>query len=400
MSTICIAGKNNIAVDVMLYCLSNYKDSRILCITDRNETGINSWQKSLEWFAKKNGVDVVGLNDVYDIDDLIFLSTEFDRIVKPEKFKSESLYNIHFSLLPKYKGVYTCVLPILNGEEKTGVTFHKIRAGIDTGEIIDQEELEIKAEDSSFDLYQKLITLGTEVVIRNLNNVVCRNVKAKQQEKKGSTYYSRDAIDYNNLMLDVNCTAFQIQNQIRAFCFRPYQILNWNGEDYIEAEILDNISGIKPGSIVEDNSIYTVISSVDYDVKLYKNVFEDLLNCISNSNNVRAKELCSCREVIKAKDEHGWTALTVAVYNNNIEMVEFLLRKGADVFCLNNNGTTLLMYAKDAAVNSNNWDVFELLLNKGLSTMTRDYYGKRICDYIDSYDYIPPKIAEIIRGCK
>ncbi|MBQ8080233.1 MAG: hypothetical protein IJ236_09800 [Oscillospiraceae bacterium] len=74
---------------------------------------------------------------MYDTEDLIFLSAEFDRLIRPDKFRSQELYNIHFSLLPRYKGCYTSVHPLLHGDTTTGVTFHRIRRGIDTGEIID-----------------------------------------------------------------------------------------------------------------------------------------------------------------------------------------------------------------------------------------------------------------------
>ena len=127
MKTICIAGKNDIAVNILLYCIKFYYKCRIVCVVNMNEPGINTWQKSLKWFAEKNGVEILSLNDVYEIEDLLFLSLEFDRIIRPEKFKSTLLYNIHFSMLPKYKWMHTSVLPILYCEENTGVTLHRIR---------------------------------------------------------------------------------------------------------------------------------------------------------------------------------------------------------------------------------------------------------------------------------
>ena len=52
MKTICIAGKNDIAVDVLRYCMDHYPGFRILCITNRTETGVNSWQRSFQFFAQ------------------------------------------------------------------------------------------------------------------------------------------------------------------------------------------------------------------------------------------------------------------------------------------------------------------------------------------------------------
>ena len=154
MSTLCIGGKNNITVNVLEYARTAFPDVRIVCIPDRCDDGVNKWQRSVIDYCKNTGIEIVSLEDVYEIEDLVFVSTEFDRIIKPEKFKSSNLYNIHFSLLPKYKGMFTSVLPILNGDEKSGVTFHRIRAGIDTGEIIDQLSFEIKHDWNSLDLYE------------------------------------------------------------------------------------------------------------------------------------------------------------------------------------------------------------------------------------------------------
>jgi methionyl-tRNA formyltransferase len=104
MKTICLAGKHDIAVNILLYCLEHYEKKYIKCILNRNETGRNSWQKSLKWFAEKKDVEIIELEDAYNIKDMIFLSLEFDQIIIPERFQTTELYNIHFSLLPKYKG--------------------------------------------------------------------------------------------------------------------------------------------------------------------------------------------------------------------------------------------------------------------------------------------------------
>lgn len=379
MKTICIAGKNSIAVDVLKYCIDNYNQYKLVCVLNRNECGYNSWQKSLKWFAEKWNIKIVGLEDVYELEDLIFLSVEFDRIVNPARFKSEDLYNIHFSLLPKYKGCYPSVLPILNDEGETGVTFHKIRRGIDTGEIIDQQAFSIDANDSSLDVYYKLINNGTEVVKRNIKKILNGDVSYIPQKKEKSFYYPSGYIDYKNLSLDVNCTAYQISNQIRAFNFRPYQVLTWNSEKYIDCEILETVSEMKPGTVIEDNSIYTIISTIDYDAKIYKDLFEKACELAKKGEDF--SELCESREMIKARNEKGWSLLTIAVYNNNIKMVKWLINKGADINIVNNNGTTLLMYAKDCYVNTGDSTVFEYLLDIGVNVDVCDYTGKKLIDY-------------------
>ena len=88
MKTICVAGKNDIAVNVLLHLLKFYSHEFKLVVTcNSNENGINSWQKSLRYFAKQYNVPEVKLTDLYEIADLIFISCEFDKFMKRENFE-------------------------------------------------------------------------------------------------------------------------------------------------------------------------------------------------------------------------------------------------------------------------------------------------------------------------
>lgn len=381
MRTICIAGKNDIAVDVLLYCINKFYDYKIVCITNKNDPAINTWQRSLKWYAQRKQIPIVSLEDVYEIEDLLFLSLEFDRIIKPDRFKSTNLYNIHFSMLPQYKGMYTSVLPILDGKNFTGVTLHRIDAGIDTGDIVVQKKVEILHDDTALDLYRKLISEGTKIVIEQVENLLRREVTAYPQDWKESTYYSKKEIDYNDITIKLNETAYQIGKQIRAFCFRPYQIMKWNGCGYIACKILNERSTLKPGTIIEDTDIYTEVATVDYNVRLYKDVLSRLFEFIKLQKNDEAKRCCYSEKIINDKDEHGWTALTVAVYNNNFEMTEYLVNHGGDTQVVNNNGTTLLMYAKNCFTRTGDATIFEYLLQIGLDPEEKDYYEKTVNDY-------------------
>ena len=162
--TIIIAGKNNIAVDILEFIIS--KKYKVFVIFNRTENFRNGFQKSLGFFSRKWNIKNISLEEAYEIKDLIFLSLEFDQIINPKLFNSNRLYNIHFSYLPSYKGVYTSAHTILNNEISTGVTFHKIDEGIDTGDIIFQKKIKILNTDNSRDLYSKYIFAGTKLIIQ------------------------------------------------------------------------------------------------------------------------------------------------------------------------------------------------------------------------------------------
>lgn len=101
MRTVIIAGKNDIAVDMLDYILDTYGGQvKVVVLCNRTDTGQNSWQKSLRLEAKARNVPEYSLEDTYAISDAVFLSLEYDRVIKPERFFTSELYNIHFSLLP------------------------------------------------------------------------------------------------------------------------------------------------------------------------------------------------------------------------------------------------------------------------------------------------------------
>src|SRR5690606_1870023 len=124
-----------------------------------------------------------------------------------------------FSKLPSYKGMYTSVLPILNGESESGVTLHEIDKGIDTGPIIDQIVFPLSVDTTARELYDLYLTNSILLFKKNLRFLITGNYVARPQTRLGSTYFSKSSINFSNLKIDLNQTAFQIHNQIRAFVF-------------------------------------------------------------------------------------------------------------------------------------------------------------------------------------
>lgn len=268
---ICVAGKNNIAVDLCEYILQHYENVVLYAIHNATDDGVDNWQKSFRRFASEHPkIQLTTLESVYDIDDLVFISTEYDRIIRPNLFCSARLYNIHFSLLPAYKGMYTSALPILYGESYTGVTLHCIDSGIDTGDIIDQKKIRIANRETAYSLYHKFLEKGTNLVIKNIDKLLKGNYSCYPQSSVGSSYYSKNAIDYANLSMNLNSTAQQIDQQIRAYYFPVYQVPTVYDIQIRNAKILNSKSKYKPGSLLKETKDFIVLSTIDYDIKLYK----------------------------------------------------------------------------------------------------------------------------------
>ena len=159
---ICIAGKNSCAINALKIVLkSKIKKKEILVLPNRSDNGKDSWQPSLKKFAKKKNVKIININNLYKLNDLFFFSIEYERIINVKKFRSKNFFNFHFSLLPKYRGCHTNFLQINNGEKFSGVTLHKIDAGIDSGDIIDKIKFKIKVNDTAEENYLRLMKFST-----------------------------------------------------------------------------------------------------------------------------------------------------------------------------------------------------------------------------------------------
>ena len=385
--TVCVAGKNDIAVNILeyLYCMQS-SDFELVVSCNRNEDGKNGWQKSLRFFANRWGIKEVTLEELYEIEDLVFLSLEYDRIIRPHLFKTKQLYNIHFSALPKYKGMYTSALPLLNDESEGGVTFHRIASGIDTGEIIRQRLFEIKENHTSRDLYLMCIEHGTEVVKEELNNVLHNVCVSTPQPAIHSTYYSKKAIDYSNLTIDTNTTAYGIGRQLRAFTFREYQLPKVHGRAIFDYAITTMLSVEKPGTVLGETKDTITIATVDYDMVLYLDLYDKIMEACKKGDLEYLKTIPNLKKYLEQKNEKGWTPLIVATYNNQKHVVDYLLEKGADVYVKNYNGTNLLMYAKNTYLDTNDSDLFELMLEKGIKPEDVDYSGYDLLYYIKNID--------------
>ena len=380
---ICIGGKNNIAVDVCEYIKTYYPEIDVFAIPNKGDDGIDGFQRSFKKYAEENNIGIVSLNDVYEWEDLIFLSTEFDRIIRPDRFKSKELFNIHFSKLPKYKGCHTAAMPILNGEKFTGVTFHLMEAGIDTGDIIDQRDLLIESNDTCGSLYLKLIKLGKEVVIENFESVINHSYNAYPQSVNDSTYYPRNDIDYTNNVIDYNRTALQIDRQIRAYSFWAYQLPKFNDTRVVSTKVTIKKSTEKPGTVISEDSNSIRIATIDYDVILYKERMSDILGYVKKGDLRSLKQVENLVDYIHEHEAtHGWTLLMVAAYNAQYDVAKYLLSLGSDINARNYKGTTVIMYAKDGMININDDKLFNYLLEQGANPYLKDYSGKNLFEYI------------------
>ncbi|OGC15098.1 methionyl-tRNA formyltransferase [candidate division WOR-1 bacterium RIFOXYA2_FULL_37_7] len=159
--------------------------------------------------------------------------------------------NIHASLLPKYRGAAPIQHALLNGEKETGITIMQLDEGLDTGDIILQEKLEIEPKDTSAILLDKLFAKGASLLLEAIKQIKNGTAKMIPQNDLKATY----AKLITKEMGKINWAkpAEEINNQIRALTPWPsaYTFLDKKMLKIFEAAVVPLSEVRKPGEVIE-----------------------------------------------------------------------------------------------------------------------------------------------------
>ncbi|MEY4997760.1 MAG: hypothetical protein RLY59_1164 [Actinomycetota bacterium] len=392
----CVAGKNSIALFTLNLLREKYPNAVIEVLFNRNDHGFDTWQPSFKKYAETLGYQETTIESLYTKEKLIFLSVEFDRIINPEKFSSSNLFNIHFSLLPAYKGMYTSAWPLINGEKFSGVTLHEIDAGIDTGDVVDQRRFEIPVTWNGLNLYEKYLLTAEDLLRENIDSLVSGEYSAVPQSQLGSTYYSSQSINYSNIEINLKHTAFEISNLVRAFCFRHFQLPRIHGKPISDWKITEKKSTSKPGTLVTSTDFSITISTIDYDLVLGIDPYELLWEWSENKQNgYSLAQFLDLGINLETQNSSGWTALMIAAFNGNFSQVEALCSAGANLNATNYKGTTVLMYAFSHYEATQDPQIFKFLIKNGADYFAKDIAGKTIEDY--AYERQNQELLKLLR---
>lgn len=139
--------------------------------------------------------------------------------------------NLHASLLPKYRGASPIEAALLNSDSTTGVSIMKLDPGMDTGPVYTEAQYEISPDDNQASLYDKLATIGADILIRDLDAILGGSLKAYPQDESNATKVGM--IKKADGKIDWSKSAQDIVNQIRAYSTWPGSKATIAGEEVI-----------------------------------------------------------------------------------------------------------------------------------------------------------------------
>lgn len=197
----------------------------IALITHEDSAGENIWFKTPARIARENAIPVhtpesvkaaAWIERVAAMRPDLILSVYYRHMI-PEailRLAPFGAYNMHGSLLPKYRGRAPVNWAVLHGESRIGMTLHRMVKRPDAGEIIDQQAVEIGPDDTAEQAFRKVLPCAVEVLDRQLAGLLAGTATGTPQEETEATYYGGRTPEDGRIDWSQSATA--IHNLVRA----------------------------------------------------------------------------------------------------------------------------------------------------------------------------------------
>jgi len=147
--------------------------------------------------------------------------------------------NIHYSLLPKYRGASPVESAILNGDTETGVTIQKMIYKMDAGPIVAKKEVNILTDEKASELKTRLIKIGGELLVKTLPEFINGKIEEIEQNETEATFCKK--IKKENGLIDLNADTIKNYNKFRAYALWPRSFFFQDGKRIIITDaVLEN----------------------------------------------------------------------------------------------------------------------------------------------------------------
>lgn len=261
-----VAGYHNMGCEGLETLIRNGYDV-VAVFTYTDDVNENIWFSSLAEAASRHNIPVytpdninhpLWVEKIRELKPDVLFSFYYRDILSAAilDIPSSGCFNLHGSLLPKYRGRVPTNWAIINGETETGVTLHHMTTGIDDGDIVAQQKVAIAPDDTAQTLMNKQVEAARNMLDACLPAIKDGTAARTPQNHQQATYFGgRSAEDG---AIDWSKSAADIHNLVRAVT-RPYpgaftfagqrKLLIW------EVEVLEQQTDAQPGTILSVNPL-------------------------------------------------------------------------------------------------------------------------------------------------
>jgi len=178
-------------------------------------------------------------------------------------------FNLHGSLLPRYRGAAPIHWAVINGEKETGVTSFFLKHEIDTGDILFSDKLAIGENDTTGDVHDKMMHLGAKVVLKTVKAIENKNYKASPQD--ASKVSKAPKLFTETCEIKFDQTTERVHNFIRGL--NPFPTA-WTTLDGLKLKLFSStklyiVHDLAPGTFVSDQKRYLYIATNDGFVNIH-----------------------------------------------------------------------------------------------------------------------------------
>ena len=252
---IAIAATPQVAIPT-LEAVKRYEHELVAVITQPDRAagrGKALRQSEVGDWAIKNRINLIKPNSPTELIDIsksldCVITVGYGVLLPPEVFEAPKFgyLNLHFSLLPKWRGAAPVQRALQAGDEVTGVTVFKLDKGMDTGPIYTQKTFSIPEDFRSFELFQELSVLGAKAVLETLDKLIS-GLPAIPQTNVGVSRAQK--ISKDEARIDWNKTSTEIERDIRAFFPAPIAWTNFRNETLQIERAISSSQGLVAGSL-------------------------------------------------------------------------------------------------------------------------------------------------------
>jgi methionyl-tRNA formyltransferase len=232
-----VAATPDVAIPTLEWLLqSDHEIALVITQPDRpagrgremKQTVVGDWaqKNKIELFKPETSQDLIG-----KIEGLDLVLTIGYGVLLPEEvlnLPKHGFLNLHFSLLPAYRGAAPVQRALENGENTTGVTVFQLEKGMDTGPIFSQISIKVHSRWRSVEIFHELAVLGPQVVRESFEKITAGEKPIAQD---GTPTYAAK-ISKAEARIDFNAHAQKVVNLIRAFTYEPGAWTTWKDEPF------------------------------------------------------------------------------------------------------------------------------------------------------------------------
>lgn len=266
MLNICFMGTPKFAVQTLdvLYNDENFDVKLVVSGKDKKRSRNKITPTEVKKYATDHGINVVtpdSVNTEEFVNELEKLEIDFIVVVAfgqliggllLEKYK-DKIINLHPSILPKYRGAAPMQFTLLNGEKQTSPTTMLIEKGMDSGDILMQDIVDVDMNDNYYSLEEKMSEYGSKAIRDTLINFDELYKNRIKQDHEKATFTNKITKEMGKI--NWNDNSLKIYNQIRALIDYPTAYFSYQDKNVkvLEAEIIDSYDP-NPGYVYEADS--------------------------------------------------------------------------------------------------------------------------------------------------